>query len=134
MFRSLQRPLQWLFVAVLSVAIALPASLFAQEHVVSSADLRKDVQGVARSRQKSIATLDRVLATEQGQKALESVHVTDEQVQKAVSTLDDADLARLAARAQTAENDFTAGRIGDRDLLIILIGVAVVILIVVAVR
>lgn len=134
MFRSLPRLFQCVAVAVLSVAVALPASLFAQEHVVSSADLQKDVQSVAASRQKSIETLDRTLSSEQGRKALETVHVSYEQVQKAVSTLDDADLARLSARAQAAQTDFAAGRISDRDLLLILVGVAVIILIIVAVR
>jgi hypothetical protein len=43
-------------------------------------------------------------------------------------------LARLSARAQAAQNDFAAGRIDNRDLLIILVGIAVVILIIVAVR
>lgn len=134
MFRSLPRLFQCVAVAVLSVAVALPASLFAQEHVVSSSDLQKDVQSVAASRQKSIETLDRTLSSEQGRKALETVHVSYEQVQKAVSTLDDADLARLSARAQAAQTDFAAGRISDRDLLLILVGVAVIILIIVAVR
>jgi hypothetical protein len=43
-------------------------------------------------------------------------------------------LAQLAARASLAQNDFAAGRISDRDLLIILVGVAVLILIIVAVH
>jgi hypothetical protein len=134
MARSLPRLFECLVIAVLSVAVALPSSLFAQDHVVSATDLHKDVQGVTVSRQKSIQTLDRVMSTEQGKEALDKVHVTYEQVQQAVSTLDDADLGRLSTRAQTAQNDFAAGRIGDRDLLFILIGVAVVILIIVAAR
>jgi hypothetical protein len=134
MFGSLSRMGQCLLVGVLSVAVALPANLFAQDHVVSSADLRKDVQAIARSRQKSIETLDRLLASAQGQKALDTMHVSYQEVQEAVASLSDADLARLSARAQAAQNDCAAGRIGDRDLLLILIGVAVIILIIVAVR
>jgi hypothetical protein len=134
MLRSVPRLFRCFTIAVLSVAVALPASLFAQDHVVSSADLQKAVQSVAASRQKSIEALDQTLSSAQGRKALETVHVSYEQVQKAVSTLDDADLARLSARAQAAQTDFAAGRISDRDLLFILVGVAVVILIIVAVR
>ena len=73
-------------------------------------------------------------STQQGQKALETAHVSYQQVQKAVASLDDADLARLSARAQSAQNNFAAGRISDRDLIVILVGVAVIILIIVAVR
>lgn len=134
MFRSLPRLFEYLLIGVLSLAVALPANLLAQDHVVSSADLRKDVQSIAASRARSIETLDKTLSSAQGRKALEVVHVDYEQVQKAVSTLDDSDLARLSSRAQAAQTDFAAGRISDRDLIFILIGVAVVILIIVAVR
>ncbi len=131
---SLRRTFQLLLIALLSLSVALPASLFAQDHVVSSADLRKDVQAVAAARQKSLAQLDDFFSTQQGQKALETAHVSYQQVRKAVASLDDADLARLSSRAQSAQNDFAAGRITDRDLIWILVGVAVVILIIVAVR
>jgi cellobiose-specific phosphotransferase system component IIB len=131
---SLRRTFQLLLIALLSLAVGLPSSLFAQDHVVSSADLRKDVQAVTVARNKSLQQLDDLLSSPQGQQALETVHVSYQQVQKAVASLDDADLARLSARAQAARNDFAAGRITDRDLIWILIGVAVVILIVVAVR
>jgi hypothetical protein len=131
---SLRRTLQFLLIAVLSLAVALPSSLFAQDHVVSSADLRKDVQAVAAARQKSLRQLDDFFASGEGQKALETVHVNYQQVQKAVASLDDTDLARLSARAQAGQNDFAAGKISDRDLIWILVGVAVVILIIVAVR
>jgi hypothetical protein len=128
------RAFQFLLIAVLSMAVALPQSLFAQDHVVSSADLRKDVQAVAAARQKSLAQLDNFFSTPQGEKALETAHVSYQQIQKAVASLDDADLARLSARAQTAQNDFAAGRLTDRDLIIILLGIAVLVLIIVAVR
>jgi hypothetical protein len=131
---SLQRTFQFLCIAVLSVAITFSPNLFAQDHVVSPAELQKDVQAVSAARQRSLAQIDSLLSSQQGQKALETVHVSYQQVQKAVASLDDADLARLAARAQLAQNNFAAGRISDRDLIIILIGVVVIVLIIVAVR
>jgi hypothetical protein len=51
-----------------------------------------------------------------------------------VSSLNDEELARLAARADKADTDFAAGRMSDRDLLWILVGIAALILIIVAVR
>jgi hypothetical protein len=56
------------------------------------------------------------------------------QVKNAVSSLSDAELAQLAARAQTVQADFAAGRLGDRDLLIIILAIAALVLIIVAVR
>jgi hypothetical protein len=43
-------------------------------------------------------------------------------------------VAQLAARAQKAQADFAAGSISDRDLIIILVCIAALILIIVAVR
>jgi hypothetical protein len=57
-----------------------------------------------------------------------------ERVKHAVSTLSDAELAQLAARADKAQADFAAGTLSDRDLIIILVAIAALILIIVAVR
>jgi hypothetical protein len=56
------------------------------------------------------------------------------QVKTAVSTLNDQELAQLAARADKAQADFAAGTLSQRDLILIILGVAVLILIIVAVR
>ncbi|MGH9571619.1 MAG: hypothetical protein ACRD4F_18405, partial [Candidatus Angelobacter sp.] len=56
------------------------------------------------------------------------------QVRTAVSTLDDQELAELSARAQKAQADFAAGNLTDRDLILIILGIAVLVLIIVAVR
>jgi len=57
-----------------------------------------------------------------------------EHVKTAASTLTDQELARLASRADKAQADFAAGTLSDRDLIIILVGIAALILIIVAVR
>jgi hypothetical protein len=57
-----------------------------------------------------------------------------QQVKNAVSTLSDQELAQLAARADKAQTDFVAGNLSDRDLIIIILAVAALILIIVAVR
>jgi hypothetical protein len=54
------------------------------------------------------------------------------QVTRAIANLSDAELARLAERAQQAQSDFAAGALSKEALLIIAIAVVVVIVIVVA--
>jgi hypothetical protein len=125
---------EFLLILALSLAVAFPQSLFAQNHVVSSAELRKDLQEASAARAKNLAQLDHFFSSEQGQKALETAHISYQQVDKAIRTLGDDDLARLSARAQLAQNDFAAGNISNRDLIWILIGIAALILIIVAVR
>jgi len=55
-------------------------------------------------------------------------------VKDAVSRLNDQELAQLAARTSKAQADFAAGNLSDRDLIIILVCIAALILIIVAVR
>jgi hypothetical protein len=57
-----------------------------------------------------------------------------QQVKSAVSQLNDQELAQLASRASKAQADFAAGSLSDRDLIIILVCIAALILIIVAVR
>jgi CHASE3 domain sensor protein len=56
------------------------------------------------------------------------------QVKDAVSRLSDSELSQLASRASKAQADFAAGTLSNRDLIIILVCIAALILIIVAVR
>lgn len=56
------------------------------------------------------------------------------QVESAVSSLSDEELAQLATRANRARTDFAADSLSDRDLIILLIAIAALSLIIVAVR
>lgn len=128
------RTVEMLFVLLLGLALATPQDVFAQNHVVSPSDLQKDVAAASLSRQQNIAQLESFLSTPQAAQALKSAHMDPQQVQKAVSQMSDQDLATLAARSQKAQKEFAAGDLSNRDLIIILVGIAVIILIVVAVR
>jgi CHASE3 domain sensor protein len=57
-----------------------------------------------------------------------------EQVRTAVSALSDQELAQLASRAEKAQADFAGGRLEDRDLLIIIVAIAALVLLIVAVH
>ena len=72
-----------------------------------------------------------LLSSDPGQKALKSVNLDYQKVDKAVGQLSDEDLAKLAERSRQAQNDFAAGRISDRDLLwIIVIAIGIIVLVV----
>lgn len=132
-FRFLRIP-QFLLVVLLSLAVSFPKTLFAQDHVVSSSDLRKDLQQASADREQRLVQLDQLFSSAEGQKALGTLHVGYQQVDKAARSLSDDDLARLAARSQGAQKDFAAGKITSTDLLWIIVAVLVIILIIVAVR
>lgn len=128
------RAVEILFVLILGLAIVIPQDVFAQNHVVTSSDLQKDVATASFHRQQSISQLKAFLSTPQALHAMQTARLNAVEVQNAVSQLSDQELATLAARSQKAQTEFAAGTITDRDLLIILVGVAALILIIVAVR
>jgi hypothetical protein len=122
-------------IAVVLVAFFLvPADLAAQSHVVTPADLQKEVMAASQARQRNLEAVQQFLSTPTAEKAMKSAQVDPQQVRTAVSTLSDQELAQLAARADKAQADFAAGRISDRDLIIIILAIVALVLIIIAVR
>jgi hypothetical protein len=119
---------------VLSAVFALPLLAEGAAHVVSPSDLQQAAVQASTVRQRNVEQVRQFFSSEQASKALRSAHMNPEQVKNAVSTLDDAELAQLASRAQKTQADFAAGTLSDRDLIIILVAIAALILIIVAVR
>ena len=115
--------------------VGLPSILSAQTHVVNPADLQKEILAATGARQRNVETVTGFLSsTTKAQKVLGSVGIDPAQVKTAVSSLNDQELARLAARAEQAQADFAAGRMSDRDLIYILLGIAALILIIIVVH
>ena len=109
-------------------------SILAQSHVVSQADIHKELVNAAQTRQKNLDKTRRLFSSDENRKAMEAAQISPEKVDAAISTLSDEELAQLASRADNLDQDFAAGRISNRDLLIIILGIAAIILIIVAVR
>lgn len=131
---DLRQSARLLALCFLITVFVLPSSLLAQTHVVSQADIHKELINATQTRQKNLQKVERLMATDEAMKALESAEMSPEKVNAAISTLSDAELARLAARADKLDQDFAAGRLSERDLIFILLGIAALILIIVAVR
>ncbi|HEU0173009.1 MAG TPA: PA2779 family protein [Blastocatellia bacterium] len=108
--------------------------ILAQTHVVSQTDIHKELVNAAQTRQQNLQKVKSLFSSDETRKAMEAAKISPERIDAAVSTLSDDELARLASRADKLDQDFAAGRLNDRDLLIILVGIAALILIIVAVR
>ena len=129
----------WKYVRVVTACLlcavfGISENLVAQTPIVTQEELQKAIVAATQSRQQNIETIQQFLSSPTAQKALTSAHMNPQQVKQAVSGLSDDELARLASRASKAQADFAAGRLADRDLIIILIAIAALILIIVAVR
>ena len=123
-----------ILLAVCLVSGSIPTAAQEREHAVSPGQLRTDVQKSAATRQANEAAVREMFASETGQQALKSAGIDYQKVDQAIPQVSDEDLARLAERSREVQKDFAAGRLGDRDLLIILLVAVALILIIVAVR
>ena len=127
----------WQSVQLLAACFLLTlcaTSILAQTHVVSQADIHKELVNAARTRQQNLEKTRRLFSSDETRKAMEAAKISPEKVDTAVSTLSDEELARLASRADKFDQDFAAGRLSDRDLLIVILGLAALVLIIVAAR
>jgi len=131
---DLRQCLRMASAVVLVALFIVPTGAFAQSHVVSPADLQKATVASSQVRQHNLDSVQHLLSTPTAEKAMKSAKMDPQQVQTAISTLDDKDLAQLAARADKAQADFSAGNLNERDLILIILAIAVIILIIVAVR
>jgi hypothetical protein len=122
--------------SALVAIFAVPQSLVAEvtDHLVSPSELQKATVDASAQRQQNLEMLKTFLSSEKAQRALESAHMDPQKVGIAVSSLSDNELAQLAKRANKAQAEFAAGSLNDRDLILILIAIAAIILIIVAVR
>ena len=121
-------------VLVFGLLSGLQAQTQVQTHVTSPADLNSAMIAATTTRQHNLESIKGLLSSPEAEKVFAATGIDPAQVTTAVSALDDRELSRLAARAETAQADFAAGRITDRDLLLIVVGIAVLVLIIVAVR
>jgi len=120
--------------SVLVAILAIQPSLLAQTHVVSPAELQEEAVAATRARRHNVERVNEFLSSPKAEKALRSAHMDPTRLKTAVATLSDAEVAQLASRAAKAQADFAAGKLSDHDLLVILIGIAALVLIIVAVR
>ncbi|HWZ45364.1 MAG TPA: hypothetical protein VNW97_17955 [Candidatus Saccharimonadales bacterium] len=123
-----------LFTCLLITLFAVPTQLLAQSHVVNPADLQQEMVSAAQARQQNLKTVQNFLSTPTAEKALKSAKMDAQSIQTAVSSLNDEELSQLSTRAARAQADFAAGKLSDRDLILIILAIAALVLIIVAVR
>jgi CHASE3 domain sensor protein len=110
----------------------VPTRVAAQDkdHVVSLDELKSDSAKPAQTREANEAEVRQLLKSEAGQQALKQANVDYAKVDKAISQLNDDDLANVAQKSREADRDFAAG--GLTHTLIIVIVLIVILIIVLA--
>ncbi len=134
MVSFLPRPLEVLAATLLTVIFAAPSPITAQSHLVSPAEVQKQVLAASQTRQHDEDTVRNFVSSPEAEKAIKGAGMDPGRIQAAIPTLSDQELSQIASRAEKAQADFAAGYIGNHDLLLILVAIAALILIIVAVR
>ena len=118
--------------AVLIVLLSYPAGITAQtadEHIVSSQTLKKHLETLSSTRQTNIDTLTKFMSTPAAEKAIRDAKIDPVQVQKAIPTLSDRELANLSTRAADAQQKFSAGALSNSMLTLIIVLIAIIIIV-----
>jgi len=125
--------LQAVVPAVLIVLASYPAGLLAQttstEHVVSAQTLQQQVEASSATRQKNVDTLKKFMSTPAAEKAMRDAKIDPVQVQRAIPTLSDSELANLSSRATDAQQKFSAGALSNNMLTLIIVLIAIIIIV-----
>lgn len=125
--------LQGVVPAVLTVLVSYPAGVLAQttsdEHIVSSKILQQQVESSSVTRQKNVESLKQFMSTPAAEKAMRDAKIDPVQVQKAIPTLSDSELANLSSRATDAQQKFSAGALTNNMLTLIIVLIAVIIIV-----
>jgi hypothetical protein len=130
---TVRNPLAVLLTAML-VWLSLPASLLADDHAVTTADLHQALVESARTRQTNVETVQKFFSSEVVKKTLSRRMMSFSKVEKAIPLLSDEELNRLASQCRQVESDIAAGALTNQEITYILIALAtaVVILVIIA--
>jgi len=126
-FRTMHRRLWSLF----AVLLLLPQGMLAEEHVVSPAELRKELAETAEGRKKNLKQVQEFFRSEPVRKALKGLPADASKVERAIPSLSDEELARLAQRTEQIQEDFSAGALSNLHLTYIVIAIAAAVLVLV---
>jgi len=116
-------------IVLVSYPVGLPAQSTSADHIVSSTNLQQQVESSSAARQKNVETLNRFMSTPAAEKAMRDAKIDPVQVQKAIPTLSDSELANLSSRAADAQQKFSAGALTNNMLTLIIVLIAIIIIV-----
>ena len=134
MHRLLRQRVAAAIVLGTGIPVLISAPLQAQDHVVSSAGLNQAAASAAQTRQQHLEHLREFFSSSAARRALHKSHISQVQVQRAVTSLDNDELARLSARAERAQRDLAAGSLTNEQLTYLVIALATAVIVIILVE
>lgn len=120
------------FIACLGLVLSAP-SLQAEDHVVSTANLHQAVMSSAAVRQNSVRKVEGFLSSPVVQDVARKSGYNLKEVQQAIPSLSDQELARLVKTTNQVQSGFAAGALTHTQLTLI-IAAAIVVVIILALK
>lgn len=111
---------------------AAPSRLAAEQHVVPRSELQRQILTTQQTRQDQVRHVREFFSSGAVQEGLRSAGLDAKQIHDAVSMLDDAELARLADRTRSIDNDLKAGALSNEHLTYIVIALATAVIVILA--
>jgi hypothetical protein len=120
-------------VAMVVCSLVMCQMVDAQAPIVTHDELNQALLKSDNARKENLAQVRTFFSSDVARKAFKAAHLDPGRVEKAVSTLNSEELAKLAIETRQVQSDFAAGALTNQEITYILIalGTAVIVLILV---
>ena len=106
----------------------------AQVPIVTHDELKQALVNSANARKENLAQVQTFFSSDVARKAFAVAHLDSDRVQKAVSTLNSDELAKLAVQTRQVQSDIVAGTLTNLQITYILIALGTAVVVLIAVR
>jgi hypothetical protein len=121
-------------ISIVVVSLVMSQVVYAQAPVVTRGELKQAIVNSAKTRKENLDQVRGFFSSDVARKALTLTNLDPDRVQKAVSTLNADELAKLAAQTRQVESDFAAGALNNQQITYILIALATAVIVLVLVK
>jgi hypothetical protein len=121
-------------ILLIPIMLIMPQIASAQGPVVSQDELRQALLNASSTRKENLDQVRSFFSSDQSREAFKTAHVDSERVQKAVSSLHDNELSKLADQTRHIQNDFAGGALTNQQLTYIVIALATAVIVLIAVH
>jgi len=121
-------------VAMVVCSLVMCQMIYAQAPIVTQDELKQALVKSDNARKENLAQVRTFFSSDVARKALAVAHLDADRVQKAVSTLNSDELAKLAVQTRQVQSDIVAGALTNLQITYILIALGTAVLVLIAVR
>jgi hypothetical protein len=119
--------------ALVTLAVLVAPAVRAEDHLVSPQAAQQQLLDAAGTRARNLSTVEAFVASPEASAALATVGLDAARVRGALSTMTDADLQEVAARAAALQADPVAGAPFSSRQLLWIVGIVVLVIVVIAI-